>query len=58
MYIWSNTFRHPMIEMTRTKKCPGLSSGKVIFQNVRHGLEPSIAAASYTSGGIACSAAR
>ena len=43
---WSKTFRQPMIESTATKKCPGLSSGKVIFQNVRQRLVPSMAAAS------------
>jgi len=53
MKDWSNICSAPMIETTATKKCPGLSKGNVIFQNVRHAPAPSIAAASYTSVEIA-----
>src|SRR5437667_443202 len=43
---------------TRTKKCAGRRSGKVIFQNVLHAPVLSRAAASYTSVEIACRPAR
>jgi hypothetical protein len=46
MYAWSKTFSAPITETTATKKCPGLSSGNVIFQKVRQRPAPSIAAAS------------
>ena len=46
MNAWSNIFSPPMTSTMATKKWPGLSSGKVIFQNVRQAPAPSIAAAS------------
>ena len=46
MNDWSNICSAPITETTATKKWPGFSSGKVIFQNIRHVLAPSIAAAS------------
>ena len=41
-----NSCRPPIVEMMTTKMIVGRSIGMVICQNCRHGLAPSIAAAS------------
>ena len=46
MNAWSKSLSAPITETTATKKWAGLSSGKVIFQNVRQTPALSIAAAS------------
>ena len=53
-----NSWMPPIVEMTLTKIRVGLSIGTVIDQNCRMLDAPSSAAASYSTAGTACSAAR
>src|SRR5690606_12933224 len=57
-YIWSKTWKVPIMDITTMKKVVGFSIGRVMCQNCCQRLAPSIWAASYRSSGMSCRPAR
>ena len=58
MYTWSNTCQVPIKPKVITRNIVGLSIGSTTYRNRCHRVVPSISAASTTSVGTLCSAAR